>query len=196
MTHILLADDHVLFRETIAQYLERDADIRFKVDEVDDMPSAISCLKQKNYDIVILDWHMRGLNNIDNLIRIVDDYPLQKFIVISGVVNKDMIEEINATNICGFFSKTIPGKEFVKSIKDILEGDIIKRCDPTHNMEDNDRLTAREKTVLYHLKKGQSNKDIARELNVSEVTIKKHVKHILQKYDCQTRTELMAKWIY
>ncbi len=194
---LLLADDHVLFRETIVEYLERDTSMTFHVDQVGDLNAVKDSLGQQTYDAIILDWNMRGLGNMGILESMLASYPAQKFIVISGVTDADTIQKIHQTTIAGFFPKTMSGKDFVAAIKQIIGGDVIKRSEPAYDIDEIDDaiLTEREKAVLKHILQGKPNKEIATDFEVSNATIKKHVGHILEKYECSSRAELMAKWI-
>lgn len=197
MTRVLLADDHILFRETLAEYLERDKELFFNIDEAGDLDTAFNHLSHMSYDLVILDWHMPGLGKIEILESLLAHFPNQKFIIVSGTVSDAVIKKINALNIFAFLPKTLSGREFLSYVKDVLAGEVITHHGPSFIQEPaHDNLTAREKEVLVYLKQGLSNKEIARDLNVSEVTVKKHVNHILQKYNCHTRTALLAQWIH
>lgn len=193
---ILIADDHVLMRETLVEYLERD-DPSFDITEADNLAEVHMLLEQKKFNLIILDWHMRGFGDLNILQNLIAQYPEQKIVIMSGVADQNQIKKMHDLCIQGFIPKTVSGKEFIMIIKEVLAGDIHLSNKPTSDkvFPDEAILTDRQVEVLDHIKKGLSNKKIAHALDISEVTVKLHVNQILEKFKCHSRTELMAKWI-
>lgn len=211
--HILLADDHVLFRdalETFINALQPD----WVMDNVSDLQSAMDILdrKDKNYDLVMLDYRMPGMNGLDGIKTIIATHPDQKVAVISGVIEEETVHEALELGVCAYFPKTLTGKSLVKAIELVLDGErfVPLKSKGTEVLpayyDDMDKsahaapydkvereriikaMTKREKEVLHYLANGLSNKQIAIALDLRVATIKLHVSGICKKLGAENRT--------
>ena len=185
---ILIADDHELVRETIAAFLESDGS--FKVVQCPDLMSVEKALvAHEPFDLVLLDYEMPGMNGLEGLDKILEATRPRPVALISGSANKAIAEEALERGAGGFLPKTMAAKSLVNAIKFMAMGEKFAPIDfMTQETEETahplkELLTARELEVLSYLTMGLANKEIAREIDLQEVTIKLHVKTLCRKLD-------------
>jgi DNA-binding NarL/FixJ family response regulator len=216
---LIVADDHALFRDLFSQFVksaEPDAEIVqcTSADEVKDLLSA----QNGEYDLVIMDWMMPGVNGLDTFRELFSGYPDVSFAIMSGVIEQRHIKDIMDLGAVAYFPKTMSSNSFLKAIELVLTGERFYPVldyksslqpsyfgdRPKHLSEAQDKydfkskkikLTRRENDVLGHLVKGETNKEIALALELQIVTIKLHVRGICKKLNAQNRTQaaLMAQ---
>lgn len=200
MPSILIADDHDLVRDTIAAYLETTEE--FNVLTASDFRSAMDKMNGKEpIDLLILDYHMPGMNGLEGLEFACKKYPSSKIVLMSGVANRDVAKSAMTLGADGFIPKRLGAKSMVNGIKFVLAGERYFPFDfdgpravkgPVEIFGD---LSERELQTLEQLCIGLSNKEIARNLGIQEVTVKLHVKNLLSKLRVSNRTQaaLLAK---
>lgn len=200
MPNILIADDHDLVRDTIAAYLETVEDFRVqKAASLDEALTKMAGLE--SFDLLILDYNMPGMNGLVGLNRARAEFPATKLALMSGVANRDVANSALANGAHGFIPKSLTAVSLVNAIKFILSGE---RYFPFDFGADDAgakpsgafaTLSSREMETLEQLCIGLSNKEIARNLGVQEVTVKLHVKNVLAKLGVSNRTQaaLLAK---
>lgn len=200
MPNILIADDHDLVRDTIAAYLETVED--FKVSTAPNLDAALDVMKGlDNIDLLILDYNMPGMNGLDGLARARKAYPATKLALMSGVANRDVANAAMARGAHGFIPKSLTAASMVNAIKFVLSGERyfpfeFGNASPVTPQDSTfDTLSDREMQTLEQLCIGLSNKEIARNLEIQEVTVKLHVKNLLAKLGVSNRTQaaLLAK---
>ncbi len=200
MPNILLADDHGLVRETISAYL---ATIEgFQLSSASSLDGALEQLSGLTvFDLLILDYHMPGMNGLDGLERAMKEHPTVKVALMSGVANRDVANMAMSRGADGFIPKSLTAASMVNAIKFVLSGeryfpfDFGNAQDETPLDSAFSELSERELQTLEQLCIGLSNKEIARILGIQEVTVKLHVKNVLAKLNVANRTQaaLMAK---
>lgn len=199
MPNILIADDHDLVRDTIAAYLETIDG--FKVFTAANLDAAMEIMAGLDpIDLLILDYNMPGMNGLDGLRRAQSGYPSTKVALMSGVANRDVANAAMARGAHGFLPKSLKAVSLVNAIKFVLSGERYFPFDfesaPTKVQDDVfAALSGREMQTLEQLCNGLSNKEIARNLEIQEVTVKLHVKNLLAKLGVSNRTQaaLFAK---
>ncbi|MDX8355315.1 response regulator transcription factor [Cognatiyoonia sp. IB215182] len=199
MPNILIADDHDLVRDTIAAYLETVDD--FKVMTAPTLQAALEKMEGiDSIDLLILDYHMPGMNGLEGLNRALKSYPATKVALMSGVANREVANRAMAQGAHGFIPKSLTPSSLINAIRFVLSGERYLPFDfaapETAATADNtSNLSEREMQTLEQLCIGLSNKEIARNLGIQEVTVKLHVKNLLAKLGVSNRTQaaLLAK---
>jgi CheY-like chemotaxis protein len=122
MPNILLADDHDLVRETISAYLSSVDE--FHVSSVSDLDAALEQMSGlESFDLLILDYQMRGMNGLDGLERAKKQHPTVKVALMSGIANRDVASAAMARGADGFMPKSLSAMSLVNAIKFILSGE-------------------------------------------------------------------------
>ena len=191
---ILIADDHDLLRDTLVMFLETQGDIQTTCAK--DLPEAVSALKQDaSYDLVLLDFNMPGMNGLDGLEHVLRTYPGVKGGLMSGVATRAIAEKALAQGASGFLPKTLTAKSLVNAVKFMAMGEQYAPLEFMTAEEDvpanelAEKLSKRELQVLQGLTEGKSNKEIARDLDVQEPTVKLHMKTLYRKIGASNRTQ-------
>ena len=185
MVKILIADDHELVRETIAAYL-RQTD-RFEVFPVSDMTEAGEALAQDpEFDLILLDYRMPGMESLDGIEQVRGLAPDVPVALISGAASTEVARQAMELGAAGFIPKTLTPADLVGAVQVLSSGGTYMPEDALANMAHS--LTPREVEVVRGIAGGKSNKEIARDLGVQEVTIKLHVKTLSRKLDARNRT--------
>ncbi|MEP1201598.1 response regulator [Tateyamaria sp.] len=200
MPNILIADDHDLVLDTIAAYLETvDGFTVFTATNVQDAMEKMRGLDA--IDLLILDYNMPGMNGLNGLEQARKAFPAVKVALMSGVASREVATSAMANGAHGFIPKSLTAASMVNAIQFVLSGERYFPFDFGSNEENSKPnsafadLSDREMQTLEQLSIGLSNKEIARNLGVQEVTIKLHVKNVFAKLGVSNRTQaaLLAK---
>lgn len=194
---VLIADDHDLVRDTLVAYVEAAGDIR--TNTAADFPAACACIESDGpFDLVLLDLDMPGMNGLDGLRRALALKGAPLVALISGQATREIAQQALDAGAAGFVPKTMPARSLVNAIKFMAMGE---QFAPVEFMTGKDdaisesahplakKLTEREMQVLKGLTAGQTNKEIARDLDLAEPTIKLHVKTLYRKIGAGNRTK-------
>ena len=188
--HILLADDHDLVRETIAAFLLAEGFAT--VMTAPSLPEALDLLRRNRFDLVLLDYNMPGMNGFDGLKQARSLAKTCPVAIVSGTSSRDLAEAALAAGAIGFVPKTLSSHAMVAAIRVMAAGDVFN---PVSILQfdmgttiGSTSLTKREADVLRGICKGLANKEIARELDLQEVTVKLHVKTLSRKLGAKNRT--------
>lgn len=215
---ILLADDHNLFRDALREYIERsepDADV-FVARDIESTMQVVA--EEDDLDLIVLDLRMPGVAGLEGFDQIHKKYPDQKIAVMSGAAGKSEIQDCMDRGAVGFFPKTLSGKALLGAIRLVISGEpflpvgFSGAADDAYGLPGGDdnssggdeggshktnpedfNLTRRETEVLSFLTQGASNKEIARELDLQEVTVKLHVRGVCRKLGAKNRTQAALK---
>ena len=194
MPNILIADDHDLVRDTLAAFLARlDG---FNIESAANLDECLQKMEgMLSFDLAILDYHMPGMNELQGLQKAISRYPATKFALMSGVAKPDVAREAMNMGACGYFPKSLSADTLKNAVQFVLAGeryfpfDLAQKAEADEQQRTFYGLTGREIETLRGLCKGQSNKEIARLLDLQEVTVKLHVKNILTKLGVKNRTQ-------
>ncbi len=190
---VLIADDHSLVRETIAAFLESSNE--FETETVTSLPEALDAITEKGrFDLVLLDFSMPGMNGLEGLSRALEANGPRSVAILSGTAPRTIAQEAVDAGAIGFLPKTMGAKSLVNAIRFMSAGEtfipvsLMQEPEPEPLNELAKGLSERELQVLGALCRGLANKEIARELDLQEVTIKLHVKTLCRKLDAKNRT--------
>ncbi len=198
---VLIADDHDLLRDTLVSFIAQEGGIETAT--AADLAGAIARIETEGpFDLVLLDYGMPGMNGLEGLRRVMALGGGQRAAIISGTAPRDIAEEALALGAAGFLPKTLPAKRLVNAVRFMAMGEQYAPVDfmtapeeaaPSHPIAA--RLTPREMQMLEGLCEGKSNKEIARDLGLTEPTVKLHMKTLYRKIDAGNRTQaaLIAK---
>lgn len=198
---VLLADDHPLFREGVKPVLQKlDPDL--ELIEATDYPSAFAAMHRVGeVDLALIDLYMPGMSGVDGVIRFRAGFPGTPLVVLSASELAEDIHRLLAAGALGYVTKSSPSEVILSALRLVLAGGVYV---PPSLLDNNvaefgtlrtTPLTTRQIEVLRELVKGQSNKQIATELEVTEGTVKIHLAAIFRILKVNNRTEavLMAQ---
>ncbi|WP_146589332.1 response regulator transcription factor [Puniceibacterium confluentis] len=187
---ILVADDHDLVRETIAAYLHGD-DIQ-DVRSVASLDEAIAEVRRSGaFDLVLLDYAMPGMNGLEGLTQMIaanDGHPVA---ILSGTAKRQVAERALQAGARGFIPKTLGARSLLSAARFMAAGEIYAPVAFLTAEPDEPPtivLSGRESQVLAGICAGQSNKEIARDHALQEVTVKLYVKTLSRKLGARNRT--------
>lgn len=187
---ILTVDDHVLLREGIGAILEGQTDMVL-VGEAGDGREAIDMFRHLRPDVTLMDLRMPDMNGIEAITAIRREFPHARIIVLTTYTGDAQASAALRAGASGYLLKSLVSKELLETIRAVHAG---KRRVPgaiaseiAEHVAD-DALSEREIDVLHRVAAGKSNKVIASELDISEGTVKTHMKSILPKLDATDRT--------
>lgn len=149
----------------------------------------------ETFDLVLLDYNMPGMNGLDGLRKVLALDDTNRVALISGEATRQIAEDALEAGAAGFVPKSLPAKSFVNAVKFMIMGeqyapiDFMTAEDNTKHHPLAEQLTDRELQVLEGLTQGKSNKEIARDLDITEPTIKLHVKTLYRKVGAANRTQ-------
>ena len=188
---LLLADDHDLVRETLAAFLMAEGYEEVRC--VATLPEALAVLAtDRQFDLVLLDYSMPGMNGLEGLTRARAAAAGVPVAIITGTVQRDLAEAALAAGAAGFIPKTLASRAMIAAVQLMASGDVfapisllLQEPEMTLALQ---TLTRRETDVLHGICEGKSNKEIARDLDLQEVTVKLHVKTLSRKLGAKNRT--------
>jgi DNA-binding NarL/FixJ family response regulator len=190
---VLIADDHGMVRDTIAAFLTAEGDVQVvTAQDLDDAMSAVA--DQGKFDLVLLDFNMPGMNGLAGLQKSIEEFPKQSFAILSGSAPNRTAQEAVDAGALGFLPKSMGAKSLLNAIRFMASGetyipaDLLRAEPETVDHPLKAKLSSRELEVLNGLCRGLSNKEIARELDLQEVTIKLHVRTLCRKVEAKNRT--------
>ncbi len=197
---VLLVDDHQLFRSGVRALLARQPDIEV-VGEAADGLDGVQQARQLRPDVVLLDLHMPGASGRDAVKTLSEDLPGTRVLMLTVSEDaEDLLDTLQA-GAAGYLLKNIDTEYFVDAIRRAAAGDSVISPEMTGKLvaglkrgaaaplPERDVLSAREREVLGALARGASNKDLARQLDLAESTVKIHVQNILRKLKLNSRVQ-------
>ncbi len=186
---VLVADDHDLVRDTLSAYLQADG---FEVKTAPNLQEALKIVEQSPlFDVILLDYAMPGMNGLEGMKKMMSASSDRPVAIISGTATKSVADDALKQGAKGFIPKTMAAKSLVNAVRFIGAGEIYI---PTSFLKEEEAgsssvdLTQRELQVLRGICEGKSNKEIAIDYDLQEVTVKLHVKTLSRKLGAKNRT--------
>jgi DNA-binding NarL/FixJ family response regulator len=187
---ILSADDHPLIRDGIAFALQAQKEMQL-VAEATNGREAIELFEEHQPDVTLMDLQMPVMSGIDAIIHIRRYHPAARFIVLTTYSGDVQAARAFKAGAAAYLLKSMLRKELIETIRTVSAGG--RRIPPEIAQDmaehmDGDALTDREVEVLRSISQGHANKVVACKLNITEDTVKSHMKNILGKLHANDRT--------
>lgn len=205
---ILLIDDHTLFRSGLRLLLKRQSDFDVVAEAADGI-EGLKRARELQPDVILLDLNMPGLSGLEVLHILAQDLLACAVIVLTVSEEGEELAQALRSGARGYLVKNIDADALVSSIRRAVAGEpvidpgmTVKLVEQFRNQAppppapsadvqgQRSKLTARELQVAQLLARGDSNKAIARELDVTESTVKIHVQNVLKKLNLHSRVQI------
>jgi two-component system, NarL family, response regulator LiaR len=195
---VVMADDHPVVLAGLRRSLEADGGFEI-VGEAYDGTQVLPVINQTSPDLVLLDMHMPGVDGIGCIARIRRSYPDVKVVMCSMEASSEQVQAAFLAGACGYVVKTVDPRDLAPAIRQAGAGTAFQLAGagPTDDagVARQAGLTEREIEILRFVARGQSNKLIAKELWVTEQTVKFHLSNVYRKLSISNRTEA-ARWAF
>lgn len=216
LVRVLVVDDHTLFRRGLISLLSQDSRLQVTC-EAGDMGEALRCASNGTPDVILLDNHMPGVRGIDGIPALREAAPTARIVMLTVSENEDDLIGALRAGADGYLLKTTDADQLTESIMKVLSGDSVVSPEMTtklvaalrqqpvaiaptaQDVDDGQTksnepsltayLSVREMDILRLIARGDSNKVIARSLDIAETTVKIHVQHILRKLKLTSRVQ-------
>lgn len=201
---VLLIDDHKLFSEGM-KFLLTELDSEMEIFETGNCEEAIEQYPDKAIDLILLDYHIPGEPGSKGLVKIRKAFSSSVIVIISSEDDPRLIRELIEKGAAGFIPKSSTHEVLIAALKLVITGEtylppvaINIVCDPLASPAAKyettaknllDHLTDRQREVLDSMVKGRANKVIAREMNITESTVKAHLSAAYRALGVGNRTE-------
>jgi len=201
---VLLADDHVMVRQGIRELLTSQPEFEV-VGEAATGSDAVARVLQSRPDVVLLDIHMPSGDGLWATSEISREAPSARVLILTVSTDDDHLKESLRRGAAGYLLKTSPADSLFQAIREVARGETTVPgtmagrilaalgASPDHGAGGEAGLSTREQEVLRLLARGATNKEIALALEISENTIKAHLKSVLRKLGVGNRVEA-AGW--
>lgn len=213
---LLVVDDHTLFRRGLIALLAQDG--RFEiVGQAGDIGQALRTEQHGAPDLILLDNHLPGVRGVDGIAALKEAYAGARILMLTVSENEDDLAAAMLAGADGYLLKTVESEQLCDSIVKVLRGECVISQDmmtkfvaafrakaPAQDEVTEplsmartpaestalESLSGREREILTLIARGDSNKLIARELDIAETTVKAHVQHIFQKLRLSSRVQV------
>jgi two-component system NarL family response regulator len=204
---VMIVDDHALFRRGLQMVLEQETDIDV-VGEAGNGGDAVGLAQENMPDVVLMDVRMPGRGGIEATEKIKEAMPHVKILMLTvSDEEADLFDALKA-GASGYLLKDTSIEEVAEAVRKVSRDEslispsmanklvseftsMVKRADEKQSVPQ-PRLTDREMEVLKLVAKGRNNRDIAKELFISENTVKNHIRNILEKLHLHSRMEAVV----
>jgi DNA-binding NarL/FixJ family response regulator len=191
---VLAVDDHQLIRTGIATLLLPESDMEL-VGEASNGREAIAKFRECRPDVTLMDLQMPEMSGFDAILAIRDEFPEARIIVLTTYTGDVQAQRVMKTGAQGYLLKNLLHKELLQTIRSVHAGRKAMAPDIAAQIAEHtgeEGLTPKEIDVLRLIAAGNSNKEIAAQLSITEETVKSRVKNILDKLGANDRTHAMT----
>ena len=192
--HLLLADDHGLFRDSMSVWLKQlDADI--DIDFANSYESVRDRLSESlGYDLLMLDLGMPGMQGVFSVRKLHNQLNKTPLIIVSADENPLVIRSCIEAGASGYVTKSSKGDTILQAVKQVLSGaEYIPLCARIHENDEQYDFNDKQMQLLALLAEGLANKDIAVKMHLSEGTIKQYVTRLLRTLNVDNRMQAGLK---
>jgi two-component system response regulator NreC len=203
-TRVLIVDDHALFREGIRLILQTQQDIDI-VGEAADGREAIDAARTLEPDVILMDVTMPGIDGLAATRQIKGDCPQAEVLMLTMHESDDYFFRSLSAGASGYVLKEAVSADLILAIQSVAQGqvflypsvakklvaDYLSRAGTEEARSKYQRLTPREREILFLIGEGHSDKEIAERLVISPNTVQSHRWHIMEKLDLHNRAELI-----
>jgi DNA-binding NarL/FixJ family response regulator len=198
MIRVLLADDHGLVRDGLSRLLGSVADIEV-VAVAGDGHEAVRLAGEHQPDVILMDLRMPGMDGSEATRQVLKNNPTPQIVILTSFSEREEVLRALDAGAIGYLLKDAEPDELIRGIRAAARGDspLAPRAARTligsRNSAPSNQLSDREREVLQLVTRGLSNKLIARELGISEKTVKAHLTAIFQRIGVTDRVQA-AMW--
>ncbi len=200
MIRVMLVDDHGMVREGLKYYLEVEDDIEV-IGEAPDGREAAALAGKLQPDVILMDLMMPGVDGVEGTRLCLEASPNSKIVVLTSKAEDDMVLPAVRAGALSYLLKDVSASGLAAAIRAAAAGmptlhptaasKMMRQVQGDHaKQEKQARISPREMEVLSLIARGFGNKKIAKELFISERTVKTHVTHLLEKLELGDRTQL------
>jgi two-component system nitrate/nitrite response regulator NarL len=210
LLRILIVDDHTLFRRGLVALLLAEGGFEI-VGEAGDAGEALRLAAATQPDVILLDNHLPGVRGVDALPSLLKAAPLARVVMLTVSESTGDLAAALRAGARGYLLKTVDSPALAQAIHRAMQGQSTVSPEMTGKLADafqsvaavlapapepsheSSPLSPREQEIATLIARGASNKEIARELDIAETTVKIHVQHILRKLELSSRVQV-AVW--
>ena len=192
---ILLADDHAIVRNGVAQILNEQPDVQV-VAEAGDGESAVALYRQERPDVALLDLRMPKLEGIQVVEQIRREFPEAVLVVLTTFDTDEDIDRALHAGAKGYLLKDVAPSDLVACVRTVHEGGTWVSSTVASKLVarmTRVQITPQEMRVLRQVAEGKSNREVGETLFISEATVKIHLSHLFEKLGATSRTDAVAK---
>jgi len=196
---VLICDDHKLLRASLRKILELIPEVKF-IAEAADGNEALKMLEETDYDTMLLDINMPGLNGMEVLKLVKERHLTVNVLILSMHPEEQYALRAIKMGASGYLTKNIDIEELIGAIRKVSEGglyitkelekELANKLNKDHVKLKHETLSQREFSIMLHLAQGENNLQIGEKLNISHKTISTYKTRILSKMGCKNNIEL------
>lgn len=188
---LLLVDDHAVIRMGLTGSLNLEPDLTV-IGEAGKGGQAIELHRKLRPDVVLMDFRLPDMTGVEATRAICREFPDARVLMLTVHEGEEDVYSSMQAGALGYVQKSIGWKELLAAIRSVAAGERYLPADLAARLKERlgrEPLSERELEVLHLIVRGQSNKEIGVSLNISDVTVKRHITHILEKLGVLDRTQ-------
>ena len=192
---ILICDDHPMIRVALRSMISMEPNMTV-VGEATNGSEALLMFQKYHPDVILMDINMPVMDGLEAMVTILDEHPDARFIILTNFDSEEDIFHGLEAGAMGYVLKDAPQNALIHAIQSVYNGKRTISSELAQKLNQRKtypRLSPREMDILRLMKEGMSNNVISLHLNITESTVKSHVKNILFKLGANDRTQAVTK---